>query len=79
MQPTYIDEAGARDHIRARGVRLGDTGLKDHRYRGTGPKHVLINGRVCYTREWCDEWISEEASRPADRVRRKQREQLPAG
>lgn len=67
---SYLDAAGARDYIRARSVPIGDNALKDHRSRGTGPRYTIINGRCLYTREWCDEWIEAQASRPVRRGRR---------
>ncbi len=68
---TFLVSDGARDYIRSQGVPLGDKALKDHRSRGTGPQYTIINGRCLYTREWCDEWIEAQASRPvAKRGRR---------
>lgn len=64
---TYLLGDAARDYIRSRGVALGNNALKDHRSRGTGPRYVVINGRCCYTKEWCDEWIEAQASRPVVR------------
>jgi hypothetical protein len=77
-QTTYLIDTEARDHIRSRGVRIGNNALKDHRSRGTGPKWVLINGRALYTREWCDEWIDAQAARPPSPRQRKDLEQADA-
>lgn len=73
----YLVETEARDHIRSQGVRIGDNALKDHRARATGPRYTIINGRCLYTREWCDAWIEEQASRPLPK-RRRQDEQSAA-
>jgi hypothetical protein len=67
----YLVEIEARDYIRdERGVPMGDNAMKDHRAKGTGPKYTIINGRCLYTREWCDAWIEEQASRPLPKRRR---------
>lgn len=71
MTTTYLDSAGARDYARSRGVPIGDNALKDHRRRGTGPRFVMINGRVLYTRESVDAWIAAEAARPPTRRQRR--------
>lgn len=58
----YLDRDAARDHIRSRGVPIGENALKDHASRGTGPKYAIINKRAVYTREWLDEWIDGQAA-----------------
>lgn len=54
----------ATQHVRDRGIRLGDGGLKDLAHRGRGPRYVIVNGRALYTVADLDAWIAEQAARP---------------
>ncbi len=65
--PNYIDRDRIRDHIRSRGVPIGDNAVKDLWAKRRGPRSVIINGRRLSTVEWVDTWIEEQANRSLER------------
>jgi hypothetical protein len=64
----YLLRPDATAYLHDKGlVHIGPNRLADLAYEGRGPHFVTINGRACYTAEWLDAWVAEEAARPPRR------------
>jgi hypothetical protein len=65
----YHDRPKATEHLRGRGVRIGDTTLEYLASRGRGPRYAIVNGRAVYLAEDLDAWVDQQAARPPRRRR----------
>jgi hypothetical protein len=71
MPTTYLTRPQQRAYLEeTHGIPLGKTALENMASDGEGPKYVLINGKALSTRDWLDEWVAKQASRPVTRRRR---------
>ena len=65
LNKKYLDTREAETYIRdVIGLHITDTTLRTLIVRGGGPRFVKIGNRVCYTKEFLDEWIESRKSDP---------------
>ena len=60
----FLPRREATEFLRGHGVPVGDGALKDHAYRGEGPRYCIVNGRALYTEADLLDWLANQAARP---------------
>lgn len=65
----YETLSAGEEYLRSIGVQIANNGIANLlvRYPERAPRTVLIHGRRLTTKAWLDEWVQQEAARPARR------------